>query len=287
MEVAIAAPGDEPALAAFLAARVATSMFLLTNLTHGGLAYAGRRRQAQFAVAWDGGAVVGAVAHAWNGMLQLQGGPDAVALARAVVAHSQRPVSGLIGPLAQVRAARHALGLDAAPATLDADEALMEVALDRLVAPVAGAGVAGRRALPAELDRLVAWKLAYDLEASGIAPTPARGEVVRAGLAEDVADGVLWVAARADGPVAMSLIGARVPACVQINGVYTPPAERNRGFARVAVAASLVDARATGVGRAVLFTKDPAAIASYRGLGFAELDRFGLVLLRQPSNAVA
>lgn len=67
---------------------------------------------------------------------------------------------------------------------------------------------------------------------------------------------------------------------MQIGGVYTPPALRGRGHARAVIAASLLDARARGVRRAVLFTAGANAEAAYRALGFGATGRFGLVFLR-------
>jgi predicted GNAT family acetyltransferase len=60
--------------------------------------------------------------------------------------------------------------------------------------------------------------------------------------------------------------------------VYTPPELRGRGFARAAVAASLLEARAEGAARAVLFTSSGAAARAYEALGFVRAGSFGLVL---------
>lgn len=66
---------------------------------------------------------------------------------------------------------------------------------------------------------------------------------------------------------------------VQVGGVYTPPALRSRGYARCAVAGSLLAARAEGAERAILFTNNPAAVRAYEALGFARIGEYALVLL--------
>lgn len=71
-----------------------------------------------------------------------------------------------------------------------------------------------------------------------------------------------------------------LPDIVQLGGIYTPRELRGRGYAKVAVAASLVAARQRGASRAVLFTKNPSAVRTYEALGFRRLGDYSLVLLR-------
>ena len=65
-----------------------------------------------------------------------------------------------------------------------------------------------------------------------------------------------------------------------MGGVWTPPERRGRGYARAVVAASLLDARAEGVERAVLFTENPVARRAYEALGFRRVGEYGLVIFR-------
>src|SRR5690606_11892125 len=81
-------------------------------------------------------------------------------------------------------------------------------------------------------------------------------------------------------PVAFSAFNARLPDCVQIGGVFTPPALRGRGYARAVVAGSLLHARAAGATRSVLFTgkENAAARRAYHALGYRVVGEYGLVL---------
>jgi len=45
---------------------------------------------------------------------------------------------------------------------------------------------------------------------------------------------------------------------VQLGGIFTPPEHRGHGYARAAVAASLIAASQRGAFRAVLFTSNPS-----------------------------
>ena len=79
-------------------------------------------------------------------------------------------------------------------------------------------------------------------------------------------------------PVAYSAFNARLPEIVQVGGVWTPPDRRGRGYARAVVAGSLLEARAEGVRRAVLFTSNPMARRAYEALGFRKIGEYGLVI---------
>jgi len=70
---------------------------------------------------------------------------------------------------------------------------------------------------------------------------------------------------------------------VQIGGVYTPPAERSRGYAHCVIAQSLLDARDAGVSQAILFTGEEnyAAQKAYIALGFQHVGDYRLLILRE------
>ncbi len=80
------------------------------------------------------------------------------------------------------------------------------------------------------------------------------------------------------GLVSYSAFNARLPDIVQIGGVWTPPELRGRGYGRAVVAGSLLDVRALGVRRAVLFAEREDAKRAYAGIGFRVVGEYGLVL---------
>ena len=256
-------------------------MLVRGNLRQVGLGWSGQRYEAQYVLGWRDGSVVGVVGHAWNGMVLVQADEAVADLARATLSWSGRPVTGFAGPLEQVVEARAALGLTDARATLHSAEVLMSLSLDamKVPEPLVNGRVRARRALAADRDLLVEWRIGYTVETLGKSPSPEveaeAADGIDAGLAEDR----LWVLEDGDARVAMTSFNAMLPDCVQVGGVYTPPALRRRGYARAVVAASLLDARDRGVGRAVLFTAGAEAQAAYRAIGFVTTGRFGLVLL--------
>lgn len=257
-------------------------MFLRSNLQAAGLSYHGDRGQAIYSAAFRHGHIVGVVAHCWNGMVLLQAPVYAGELAMACVAASGRPVTGLSGPAEHVHTARSALRLQDAPCAVDGDEWLCAIDLANVVVPhaLASGNLTVRSPNLAEHELLREWRMAYDIELLGGTDSPESRQRSAAFLDAQIAAGNVWVAFDSGRPVSLSAFNATLPDIVQLGGIYTPKEYRGRGFARVAVAASLVAARERGVSRAVLFTNSPGALRAYEAVGFERIGDYSLVLLR-------
>ena len=283
-------PGDEVALDGFLARHAETSMFLRANARSAGLTDRGEPLQGTYVAAMQGGTIAAVAAHCWNGMVLVQA-PEgfAAAVACEAVRRSGRAVTGFSGPWEQVVAARRALDLGAAPVAKDSRDELYVLDLARLVVPaglVAGA-LRCRHPEAAELDALVDWRVQFAIEALGATDGPELRRASRADVLLQHQRGSDWILLAGSRPVSYSAFNAMLPDIVQIGGVWTPPEERGRGYARSVVAGSLLAARKQGVARAVLFA-DPlnaAARAAYLALGFRIVGDYGLVLLAPSGNA--
>ena len=236
-----------------------------------------------FAGARDaGGAIVAVAAHCPNGVLLVQGLAAAIGdVARAAVARTGRDVSGFSGPHACVAAARAALDLGTRRARLDTCDDLFALALaDLRVPPALGDGsLTFRRAAPDDAETIAHWGEAYAVETLGAAPTPVTADRItrtREYLATSVGHFLLLAG---DTPAATMRFTATLPDCVQIGGVYTPPSLRGRGHARAVVAGALLEARAVGASRSILFTErsNAPARAAYLSLGYTIVGDYGLV----------
>src|SRR5581483_3942458 len=108
------------------------------------------------------------------GSVLLQAPAHAPDLAWAVARASGRPVRGFTGPWAQTLAARAALGLAGAPMRIESHEGLYALPLDALVvpAPLASGRWQCRRAHAGELERLVDWRVGFNVEINGQAGDP-------------------------------------------------------------------------------------------------------------------
>jgi GNAT superfamily N-acetyltransferase len=136
-----------------------------------------------------------------------------------------------------------------------------------------------RPACENDVPLLVDWHYGYAQEALKAAP----GDALRAHCREVIRNLGLdrqFVLTERDRPVAYSAFNAALPDIVQIGGVWTPPALRDRGYGRMVVAGSLLAARATGASRAVLFTDDAnlAARRAHAALGFRRIGDWGMLL---------
>ena len=287
-------PQDQPALEAFCLPRIATSMFLLSNSRAAGLVDRGQSYQATYAAAFqdvaDDAQMVGVVAHCWNKMLIPQAPEHLDELWRAAVRASGRGIGGTIGPADQVGAiveAWHAEGRTV-DVQLDQEEKLYTLALDELRVPEAlrAGKLRGRRIEAQDVDQIARWRVAFSVESLHEEDGPRLRESTRASVERSRQSGHTWLVEEKSGqgytPVATSAFNAALREAAQIGGVYTPPELRSRGYARAAVAASLLDARAEGAHTAILFTGEnnlPAQKA-YTALGFRHVGAYRLVLLK-------
>lgn len=288
----VLAPGDEAAMEAFLRPRIASSMFLLGNMHAAGLIDRGERLCGTYAGAIDGGTLVGVVAHFWNGMVNPQAPDHAGALCRLAVRSSGRPVHGAMGPADQVGTIIAALEAESAasgrPLVVQKDslDKLYQVELSALVVPEAlrSGRVVGRRAVEGDIGVLAGWRVAFSIEALGSEPSAELCATSRKGVTRAIAEGRLWVLEAGGGPVAMTAFSTSTADAVQVGGVYTPPELRGRGYARCAVAASLLEEREAGAELGVLFTAEDnlAAQRAYEALGFEHIGDWRLMLLREP-----
>lgn len=279
-------PGDEAALEAFLLPRMASSMFLISNLRAAGLVYHGELYQAVYAAAFEDGQIVGVVAHTWTENLLLQAPVQIAALVWTAVKATNRAIRGVVGPDDQVCAVNALLDAPADNASMDEAENLYRLLLVALVEPAALrlGEVRGRRIEAGDVELLTRWRIAYSIEALGDEETPALHERCRASVARALTTGQSWVLEAAGTPVACSSFNAAIDEAVQVGGVWTPPAWRGRGYGRAVVAASLLDARAEGVTSAILFTgkSNLPAQKAYLALGFHHIGDYRLTLFRSP-----
>jgi GNAT superfamily N-acetyltransferase len=279
-------PRDAGLLESFLAQHRDSSMFLRSNAQRAGLEDHGEYLQASYAGAFRAGLLVGVAAHCWNGMVLVQAPEAGLAEAvRTAVQHSQRGVIGFSGPVAQLQAARVALGLEHLPTQLEEAEGLFGLQLSELIVPalLQTGQVHVRPPLPAERATLIDWRVAFDIESLGATPQEAANDETSARhLDAQIAEGNAWVAVAAGIPVSFAAFNAVLPDIVQLGGIFTPREQRGRGYAKASVAGSLLSARQRGATRAVLFTKNPNAARSYEAVGFRRIGDYGLILLAPP-----
>jgi ribosomal protein S18 acetylase RimI-like enzyme len=273
-------PADLEPVNRFLEARARSSMFLMSNLARTGLdPDHGKPFQATYAGAFHDERLVGMVAFCWNGMILVQApsavGPLVVALLDLV----DRPLSGFVGPYAQVRDAVEALGLTSRRTTSNNLETLYALRLTELRIPSARPGLQVRKAMTSDVPVLASWSAEFQIESLGTRPGPDLEEKCLEVALSGVERGHIWVARAGTQLVSMSAFNATLADRVQLGGVYTPPDLRSRGYSRRVIAESLLAVRSEGVREAILFTDvdNVAAQTCYESLGFEAVGKYALV----------
>ena len=194
MTIRILHPDDEVVLETFLLPRIESSLFLLGNMRIAGLADNGRPYQGTYAAAFADGAIVGAAALFWNGMLVVQAPEQLDDVWRTAVAAADRPIQGLIGPADQVQRVKDSLAITADAIQLDETEHLYSLALADLMVPEKlQTGVwHGRRITTDDLDQQTAWRVAYMIEEMHEHDTPELWQRARHSLEFAESMGRVW-----------------------------------------------------------------------------------------------
>jgi len=284
--------GDRTALETFLRPHRASSLFLLSNLQMAGLVDQGLRYQGTYAAVVEAnGEITGVAAQYWNGNVIFQTPPEmAGVLARSALVASPRPLKGLIGPAAQVAAARADLAIPETRIQLDSSEKLYRLSLDQVQIPdpLARGRLRARRLEAADVALATGWRAAFSVESLGEADNENLRLRSRAMVENALEHGLTWLLEDESGrPVSTTSFNATTSEAVQVGGVWTPPEFRSRGYGRAVVAASLLHAREEGVEEAILFTDEAniPAQRAYEALGFQQIGDYRLLFLRKPLRA--
>ena len=260
----------------FLMGNLQSSMFLLSNLRDHGLHDRTSDKGMSIWLSSDPFPGVFAVTNSGMVLLQAPKADDATWRCANDLIADRSVLNGCLGETKQVRSFLSAAGLDSMPTVLNDDEPAFALDLVNLVMPQTdGSELAPLSAVPREL--VVKWRKSYHLEVMGATETQAAtlAETDITGYIEKDSHRALLV----DGQfVAMTGFNASLPSVVQIGGVYTPPDLRGRGYARLALALHLQEARTKGVTKSILFAASTAAVRAYMSLGYQRAGEFSLVL---------
>jgi len=126
-------------------------------------------------------------------------------------------------------------------------------------------------------DQIVKWRTEYHHEVLGT-PKAKAAKLAEADITSYIEKDSHRILMVDDQPVAMTGFNATLPSVVQIGGVYTPPDLRGRGYARLALALHLQEARVKGVAKSILFAASTAAVRAYMSLGYQRAGEFSLVI---------
>jgi ribosomal protein S18 acetylase RimI-like enzyme len=265
-------------------------LFFYGNMLAAGLADTGEPFAGTYAAAFEGSRIVAVAGHFWNNTMLLQAPFHLQLLIRMAQRSCGRPLKRLVGPDEQVAMAIDYLGLTASALQMDEPEKLYSLDLSNLTLPVLLARKRARSRLiePEDEDLVTAWRAGYYRELHLAEDSDELHDTARKAVQREIALRRTWLLEVGGKPVSCTSFNATVrdegiASIVQVGGVYTPPEERGQGYARAVVAASLLDARAEGFERSVLFTgiSNMPAQKAYEALGYRVIGSYRITVLNQ------
>lgn len=283
-------PDDESDVEDFLRDQLESSMFLLHNVSRGGLTYQGNRHQAEYFGVFRGNTLLGLAAHTWLDTLVLQC-PSLEAL-EALEKHLprliSRPIKGVLGPRDQCVELMDRLSLDRSNASLDQDEPLYRLELARMRCPAAlqDPTLIVRPPRPDEHLLLSRWRLLWLQEIMLYRPSEAldRRAAHETLLAIEEQRAFVLENRPVDGPpelVSWCCFNAVCDGAVQLSGLWTPHTLRGRHFGQVAAAGALLHARdvlGAKIATVLLDEGNRPALACCEALRFERVGRFSFTL---------
>lgn len=229
--------------------------------------------------------VIGVLVHYWHGKIMMQA-PDLTILhhlALQLQKSISRPITGIMGDNDQVTTVIQVYALQNAEYNCDKLTERYSLKLKDLKFPILHQLVSYEMVDVQKIsyDTLASWLKAYEIESLGAEENEAFNTHIATRTHEILQSNACW-ALLVDGiPVALSGFSARLPQTVQVGPVWTPPAHRNKGYARLLLALTLQQAKTRGVEQATLVTDTPAAIRVYQSLGFEKIGLHRLAILRK------
>jgi len=202
----------------------------------------------------------------------------------------QGPLLQINGPTDQVtRALRFLNAVNARTLVHSRDELFVLDLADLRVPPqLSGGALKARLATREDVPFQGAWRHDFWVENLGAAPGLRLLENCTKLVEIEVVERILYILEDAGRPVCTSAFGPALADAVQVVNVFTPPAERQRGFARALTALTLLEARERGVQKGILYTGlgNTPAQRTYRGLGFTPVDLVTMLVFAEPLQNV-
>jgi hypothetical protein len=144
------------------------------------------------------------------------------------------------------------------------------------------AGIRYRRATLPDLKKLLPLQAAYEEEEVIVDGREVNSSVVYHNMRSALEHHLTYIAERDGVPIAKASTNARGLTFDQIGGVYTVPAERNRGIASELMRYLIADIREQGKGSTLFVKKgNAAARAMYERLGFEHKNDFAISYYHQ------
>lgn len=225
---------------------------------------------------FDGEVIIAIAAYCWLGSLVIcapDGGQRLLEFIKQDVISIGWTISAFLSESRAAQVALEIFNLEGAETAINGAENIMALDLSKIKTPeqLNDPAIKTHKPTQDDLDILIQWRIAYNIEAIGKDAGEALNEHSRKEIQRFMEVGDHLTLFHNNVPVSYVNFNAGIDGYVQIGPVWTPPEYRNKGYARTALAAKLIEARQhKGTKVALLFTDIPAAIKAYMAVGFED-----------------
>ncbi|MGI9215084.1 MAG: GNAT family N-acetyltransferase, partial [Gammaproteobacteria bacterium] len=283
---------DTKKLEAYLGLYKSECMFICSNLSVAGIEYKGADIQGEYFGYFRYNPLElteqldGVIVHYWNGNVMMHASDQTIL--KQLVIHLKnnitRPIAGILGSNIQAEYVIQNLGLSNANFSINRKEWLYKINIANLNEVNFPKKLDVVSAKEVSKDLLIRWMQAYDVEALG-ASKDSNLEKRAIEKVNRLLKNDCCILLSKGKPVSLCAFNARLEDMVQVGPVWTPPEQRNKGFAKLLLTFALFQEKIKGTKEAILFTYNPAAIKVYLSIGFKKIGDYRLALFsKNPIN---
>jgi predicted GNAT family acetyltransferase len=259
-------------------------MFICSNLKAAGIVYNGAAFEGEYFGCFDKeDQLLGVIVHYSNGKIIMHASNNMglKQLTLHLKKYIHRAVSGVLGPATQASYVIKELELPGSCFRINSCERLYELCLSDLKDSAIPNNCNITPAHNVPKDILIKWMIDYQVEALGAINDDKLSKQVNKHISH-LSSNDCFVLVKNGAPVSLVNFNARLEDMLQIAPVWTPVKCRNNGFARLLLANTLLQEKAKGIKKAILFASNPAAIRVYHAVGFKNIGDYRIALLKKP-----
>ncbi|MCL2470075.1 MAG: hypothetical protein FWF24_07660 [Alphaproteobacteria bacterium] len=266
---------DAAALDALLAPHTAEAYHLRLNALAYKLVYEGKPFEAEYFGAFEEGRLVGVLSYSWNNtILVFAENPESLPLlaqaARGAIVKRGGVLEAVVGLAPHAGAVIEGLAIPPDVLRKRNEGWLFRLGLENLHLPRWPEDVFLRLAEEKDRILLVAWRMAFNMEAKNAASGPKLKAAVEKEVDFWLKNTPTFMLEKEGRPVSFCGLGGNIPDMVIVGPVFTPMEMRNQGYGRVVTGYGLkmlMDER-SALREATLYAVRPDAIRVYESLGF-------------------
>lgn len=285
LEIRVLDNNHQDIIEQFLQNSLCSSLVLLSNLRKSHVEYNGQPYSGTYVGQFNQDKLLGLAAHFWNGMIILQTDRMEEDLLEKLLRHSDRPITGIMGPDQSVQQCKSLLFNNNDYIQLSENSILYHLQLNNLRLPglLLNKHLNFRKLDEKDIPYYIEWMQDYAHETLNAVRSEKLNEHSKTITKQALRNNNTWILEFDNVPVSTCTITAKTREALGLGAIWTPVEHRSRHYSRTLIAAALFDAWTQKIPYATLFTDKTnyAAQKSYESLGFQQVGTYGLILLKQ------